>query len=143
MRSVRLLKALDRDRRVTAVPFQKTGVPASVELTVKECVGHSTRWRSLPRRRGGERGGGRRPRHHTPAAPVLPARRSGDCRISSIPLSPPTAVDCPATDPTAPNTPLSVDNSTEVVIKNCEVVHSTGVLAHSPKCLESTASTYT
>jgi predicted DCC family thiol-disulfide oxidoreductase YuxK len=34
---VRLLKALDRDRRVTAVPFQKTGVPASVGLTLEEC----------------------------------------------------------------------------------------------------------
>ena len=34
---MRLLKALDRNRRVTAVPFQKTGVPASVELTVDEC----------------------------------------------------------------------------------------------------------
>src|SRR5215208_7490422 len=38
MRSVRLLKALDRNRRVTAVPFQKSGVPASVGLTVDECV---------------------------------------------------------------------------------------------------------
>jgi predicted DCC family thiol-disulfide oxidoreductase YuxK len=34
---VRLLKALDRNRRVTAVPFQKTGVPASVGLTLEEC----------------------------------------------------------------------------------------------------------
>jgi predicted DCC family thiol-disulfide oxidoreductase YuxK len=34
---VRLLKALDRNRRVTAVPFQKSGVPASVGLTVDEC----------------------------------------------------------------------------------------------------------
>jgi len=34
---VRLLKALDRDRRVRAVPFQKGGVPASVGLTVEEC----------------------------------------------------------------------------------------------------------
>ena len=34
---MRLLKALDRNRRVTAVPFQKTGVPASVGLTVDEC----------------------------------------------------------------------------------------------------------
>jgi predicted DCC family thiol-disulfide oxidoreductase YuxK len=29
--------ALDRNRRVTAVPFQKTGVPASVGLTLEEC----------------------------------------------------------------------------------------------------------
>jgi predicted DCC family thiol-disulfide oxidoreductase YuxK len=34
---VRLLKTLDRNRRVTAVPFQKTGVPASVGLTLEEC----------------------------------------------------------------------------------------------------------
>jgi len=34
---VRLLKALDRNRRVTAVPFQKTSVPASVGLTLEEC----------------------------------------------------------------------------------------------------------
>ena len=34
---MRLLKALDRDRRVTAVPFQKSGIPASVGLTLKEC----------------------------------------------------------------------------------------------------------
>ena len=36
-RSVRLLKALDRNRRVTVVPFQKTGIPASVGLTLEEC----------------------------------------------------------------------------------------------------------
>jgi predicted DCC family thiol-disulfide oxidoreductase YuxK len=34
---VRLLKTLDRNRRVTAVPFQKSGVPASVGLTLQEC----------------------------------------------------------------------------------------------------------
>ena len=34
---MRLLKALDRNRRVTAMPFQKTGVPASVGLTLEEC----------------------------------------------------------------------------------------------------------
>ena len=34
---MRLLKALDRNRRVTAVPFQKSGTPASVGLTVEEC----------------------------------------------------------------------------------------------------------
>jgi predicted DCC family thiol-disulfide oxidoreductase YuxK len=34
---VRLLKALDRNRRVTAVPFQKSGIPASVGLTLQEC----------------------------------------------------------------------------------------------------------
>ena len=36
-RSVRLLEALDRNRRVTAMPFQKSGVPASVGLTLEEC----------------------------------------------------------------------------------------------------------
>ena len=34
---MRLLKVLDRNRRVTAVPFQKTGIPASVGLTLEEC----------------------------------------------------------------------------------------------------------
>ncbi len=34
---MRLLKALDRNRRVTAVPFQKSGIPASVGLTLEEC----------------------------------------------------------------------------------------------------------
>jgi predicted DCC family thiol-disulfide oxidoreductase YuxK len=55
MRSVRLLEALDRDRRVTAVPFQKTGVPASVGLTVKEC--EASAWAIAPdggRYRGAE-----------------------------------------------------------------------------------------
>jgi predicted DCC family thiol-disulfide oxidoreductase YuxK len=37
MRSVRFLNALDRNRRVTAVPFQKSSVPASVGLTVEAC----------------------------------------------------------------------------------------------------------
>ena len=46
MRSVRLLKALDRDRRVTAVPLQKSGVPASVGLTVEEC--EATAWAIAP-----------------------------------------------------------------------------------------------
>ena len=43
---MRLLKALDRDRRVTAVPFQKGGVPASVGLTVEEC--EATVWAIAP-----------------------------------------------------------------------------------------------
>jgi predicted DCC family thiol-disulfide oxidoreductase YuxK len=34
---VRLIQALDRDRRVTAVPYQKPGVPALAGLTIKEC----------------------------------------------------------------------------------------------------------
>jgi predicted DCC family thiol-disulfide oxidoreductase YuxK len=45
-RSVRLLKALDRNRRVTAVPFQKTGVPASVGLTLEEC--EASAWAIAP-----------------------------------------------------------------------------------------------
>ena len=34
---MRLLEALDRNRRVTAVPFQRSGTPASVGLTLEEC----------------------------------------------------------------------------------------------------------
>ncbi|MCA1738952.1 MAG: DUF393 domain-containing protein [Actinobacteria bacterium] len=34
---MRLVKRLDRNRRVTAVPYQKPGVPASVGLTVEQC----------------------------------------------------------------------------------------------------------
>ena len=33
---MRLLKALDRNCRVRAVPFQKSGIPASVGLTLEE-----------------------------------------------------------------------------------------------------------
>jgi predicted DCC family thiol-disulfide oxidoreductase YuxK len=54
-RSVRLLKVLDRNRRVTAVPFQKRGVPASVGLTLEEC--ETTAWAIAPdggRYRGAE-----------------------------------------------------------------------------------------
>jgi predicted DCC family thiol-disulfide oxidoreductase YuxK len=43
---VRLLKALDRNRRVTAVPFQKSGVPASVGLTLEEC--RASAWAIAP-----------------------------------------------------------------------------------------------
>jgi predicted DCC family thiol-disulfide oxidoreductase YuxK len=43
---VRLLKALDRNRRVTAVPFQKTGIPASVGLTLEEC--QASAWAIAP-----------------------------------------------------------------------------------------------
>jgi predicted DCC family thiol-disulfide oxidoreductase YuxK len=52
---VRLLKALDRNRRVTAVPFQKSGVPASVGLTLQECK--ASAWAIAPdstRYRGAE-----------------------------------------------------------------------------------------
>lgn len=34
---MRLVQRLDRDRRVTAVPYQKPGVPASSGLTLEEC----------------------------------------------------------------------------------------------------------
>jgi predicted DCC family thiol-disulfide oxidoreductase YuxK len=54
-RSVRLLNALDRDRRVTAVPSQKSGVPASVGLTAEEC--EESAWAIAPdggRYRGAE-----------------------------------------------------------------------------------------
>ena len=52
---MRLLKALDRNRRVTAVPFQKSGTPASVGLTVEEC--EASAWAIAPegeRYRGAE-----------------------------------------------------------------------------------------
>ena len=54
-RSVRLLEALDRNRRVTAMPFQKSGVPASVGLTLEEC--EAAAWAIAPdgdRYRGAE-----------------------------------------------------------------------------------------
>lgn len=34
---MRLLKRLDRNRRVTAVPYQKSGVPESAGLTPEDC----------------------------------------------------------------------------------------------------------
>jgi len=46
MRWVRLLEALDRNHRVTAVPFQKSGVPASVGLTVEQC--EASAWAIAP-----------------------------------------------------------------------------------------------
>jgi predicted DCC family thiol-disulfide oxidoreductase YuxK len=55
MRSVRLLNALDRNRRVRGVPFQKSGVPTSVGLTLEECK--ATAWAIAPdggRYRGAE-----------------------------------------------------------------------------------------
>ena len=36
-RFVRVMQRLDRKRRITAVPYQKPGVPASVGLTAEEC----------------------------------------------------------------------------------------------------------
>jgi predicted DCC family thiol-disulfide oxidoreductase YuxK len=52
---VRLLKALDSNRRVRAVPFQKSGTPASVGLTLEEC--EASAWAIAPdggRYRGAE-----------------------------------------------------------------------------------------
>ena len=52
---MRLLKVLDRNRRVTAVPFQKSGIPASVGLTLEEC--QASAWAIAPdgsRYRGAE-----------------------------------------------------------------------------------------
>ena len=52
---MRLLKAIDRNRRVTAVPFQKSGIPASVGLTVEDCK--ASAWAIAPdgdRYRGAE-----------------------------------------------------------------------------------------
>lgn len=34
---MRWLSSLDRNRRVTVVPYQKSGVPASAGLSVKQC----------------------------------------------------------------------------------------------------------
>ena len=34
---MRLVQRLDRSRRVTAIPYQKPGVPASAGLTLDEC----------------------------------------------------------------------------------------------------------
>jgi predicted DCC family thiol-disulfide oxidoreductase YuxK len=45
-RSVQLLEALDRNRRVTAAPFQKRGVSESVGLTFEEC--EATAWAIAP-----------------------------------------------------------------------------------------------
>jgi predicted DCC family thiol-disulfide oxidoreductase YuxK len=36
-RSVRMIKRLDRKQRITAVPYQKPGVPTSAGLTVEAC----------------------------------------------------------------------------------------------------------
>ena len=52
---MRLLKTLDRNRRVTAVPLQKSGIPASVGLTLEECK--ASAWAIAPegeRYRGAE-----------------------------------------------------------------------------------------
>jgi hypothetical protein len=108
---VRLLKALDRNRRVTTVPFQKSGVPSSVGLTVEEC--EASAWAIAPdggRYRGAEAMNALVAAALGSAVPLLVYYLPGNCRTSSIPLWPPTAADCLATDPTAPNTPPSADN---------------------------------
>jgi predicted DCC family thiol-disulfide oxidoreductase YuxK len=43
---VRLIERLDRDRRVTAVPYQKPSVPASAGLTVEQC--EKAAWAAAP-----------------------------------------------------------------------------------------------
>lgn len=45
-RSVRLLKRLDRHRRVTALPFQQAGVPATHGLSSAQCA--SAAWAVTP-----------------------------------------------------------------------------------------------
>ena len=46
---MRLVRALDRHRRVTAVPFQKPGAPAAHGLTQAEC--EASTWVVTPDRR--------------------------------------------------------------------------------------------
>ena len=43
---MRLVQRLDRNRRVTAVPYQKPGAPASAGLTIKEC--EKAAWAGAP-----------------------------------------------------------------------------------------------
>lgn len=47
---MRLVKALDRARRVTAVPFQQPGIPATYGLTIAQC--EAAAWAITP---GGQR----------------------------------------------------------------------------------------
>jgi hypothetical protein len=94
---VRLLKALDRNRRVTAVPFQKSGTPASVGLTLEEC--EASAWAIAPdggRYRGAE------------AVNALVA----------------AALGTPVTHPTAPNTRRCVDNASEERAGDRELLQS-------------------
>jgi predicted DCC family thiol-disulfide oxidoreductase YuxK len=49
-RTVRLVRALDRRRRVTAVPFQKPGVPEANGLTFADC--ERAAWAVTPDARG-------------------------------------------------------------------------------------------
>src|ERR687898_1736881 len=51
---------------------------------------------------------------------------SGNCRTSSIPSSPPSAVGCPVTHPTAPNTRLSVENTSEELLRDRSSYSLTG-----------------
>ncbi len=49
---MRWLKTIDRDRRVTAVPYQKPGVPAGAGLSVKQC--EEAAWAVEPGEASGE-----------------------------------------------------------------------------------------
>lgn len=57
------MKALDRDRRVTAVPYQKPGVPAAAGLNVKQC--QEAAWAIEP-----EEASGKTPRRYRGAAAI-------------------------------------------------------------------------
>jgi hypothetical protein len=53
-----------------------------------------------------------------------------------MPLLPPTAVDCLATNPTATNTRLSVDNSSAELVSRTASSRSLAGKAYSPECVE-------
>ncbi len=123
---MRLLKALDRNRRVTAVPFQKTGTPASVGLTLEECK--ASAWAIAPdgsRYRGAEAVNALVAAALGIAVPLhlyyLPGIRRLQDFIYPVIAS---AVGCPATNPTVPSTRLSVDNTSEEVVRNRELLQS-------------------
>src|ERR687898_2441140 len=61
---------------------------------------------------------------------------SGNCRTSSIPSSPPSAVGCPVTHPTAPNTRLSVDNTSEELVSGTGAPTVLRGQPHSPNLVE-------
>ena len=124
---MRLLKALDRNR-VTAVPFQKTGVPASVGLTLEECK--ASAWAIAPdgrRYRAAEAMNALMAVALGSALPLLvyylPGIRQLQDFIYSVVASNRSRL--PGDRPFCPTTPMSVDNTTEEVIKAPKVVHST------------------
>jgi hypothetical protein len=85
-------------------------------------VGDSTRRRPLPRRRGSKRGGGCRPRKHTPATPVLPARHKATAGLHLLPcrLQPQSIVRRPTLlRPTSRRVPIEV-------VRNCKVGANSG-----------------